>query len=483
MTKDKFLKSKRRGAYLPVILMISVLFMALMTAMIAMAMSNLKIANNHRDKVSAMEIAEAGVNYYLWRLSHFNTDYCDGQSCVGNATIGYGPYNHDYTDVGGHKIGTYSLKIFPPSADSSTVRVESIGMVNGRRLQRKIICELGMPSFTKYTLFSQPQAPSGSYKDKSPELWVGPNEKITGSAFVNMGGIYNQGEITKDAYSTLETFDSIPGGDGLPGVAGPGVFGGAKIYPTTPVDINKLSVDIDAIRDDAAAGNGFYRNASGSNGYSIVLKADNFDLYRVTQYYGSFDVGSVNNADDLSVKSRTLLGTYDYPASGVMAFEDNVWVSGTINNKKITILAADPEETRKNFLKNIIITDNIKYTNYNGLDKIGLITQQNILVARKAPTNLEIDAAMIAATATDSVIRIKAYCSPNTTCLSDHKTKIKVFGSLAHRGGLLWTIDYGGGKWSGYQATETVIDEANVLNPPPKFPLTGSYQILSWREE
>lgn len=479
---SKHPKFKRKGAYLPIVLMISVLMMALVLAVIGLAMANIKTANNHRDKVLALNIAEGGINYYLWRLSHFNTDYCDGQTCVGSAESGYGPYTHSYMNKAGSVIGSYELKIFPPSINSSTVRIESIGRVNGRTLRRKIICELGMPSFTKYALFSQPQPPTGSNNNKSPEIWIGTGEKITGSVFANMGGIYNEGEITKDSYSTMEEFDSIPGGDNIDGVSGPGVFGGAKIFPTTRVDINKLAVDIDRIRDETVMDGGFYRDSSGSNGYSIELKSDNFDLYRVTQYYGSFDIGSTNNADDLSIRSRTLLGTFEYPASGVMVFEDNVWVSGTIANKKITIMAADPEETRKNFLKNIIITNNVKYTNFNGDDKLGLITQKNILVARKAPVNLEIDAAMIAASATDSVIRIKAYCSPSTTCASDKKSNIRVFGSMAHRGGLMWTIDYGNGRWSGYQNTETIMDEANVLNPPPKFPLTGSYQILSWRE-
>lgn len=489
----------RKGAFLPVILVISTLFMAFMTAMSAMAISNIKIANNHRDKIKALEIAEAGVNYYLWRLSHFNTDYCDGQTCIGNATDGYGPYSHDYTDANGKLVGSYELRIYPPVSTGSTVTIHSTGRVTGRLLTRKIICELGMPSFSRYTLFSQPIAPSDN--SLNPEIWLGANEKINGSVFANMAGIFNQGEITKDATSTMSTFNSFAGGDGIDGVSGPGIFGGAKIYPATPVDIEKLNVDITNIRNSAKSGGGFYRDASGANGYEVILHENNFELYRVTQIYGTFELDSTSDANDLSIKQKTqtkkqgnqqvpdsLLGTFNYPESGIMAFEDNIWVSGKVDNQKITILAADPEESRAKYMKNIVIENNVLYTNYNGLDKIGLVTQRYILLPRQAPSTMEIDAAMIAISSSNSAIMIKSYCSPqwgdvSQYCASDHKTKIKIFGSMAHKGGLWWTTDWGSGRWSGYQSTETVMDEANVLNPPPRFPVTGSFQILSWREE
>ncbi len=466
----KTAKKQQKGAFLPVILMISTLFIALVLAVIAFAMSNLKTANLHRTRLSALEIAEAGINYYLWHLAHDNTDYCDGEACIGNETEGYGPYTHNYTDNAGNIIGTYKILIFPPTADSNVARIESIGKVAGKTNERKIIAELGMPSFSKYTLFVQGQ-----------ELWLGNNEKISGTVFVNGSGVCNQGEITKESYSTEDFYDSYACGDDAEGISGSGVFGGAKNFPVTPVNFNQLDVDMINLRNDARDfGIGLYFDSSGSNGYHAVLKDNEFDIYRVTQYYGSFREDQVNNADDLSIRNETFIGTYEYPEDGVVFLEDNLWINGKINNQKVTFVASDPEESRANFMKSIVIPNNLLYTNYNGTDKIGLLSQNYIYVNRKAPTNLEIDAAMIAY---GGSIRIKAYCSPNGTCANDHKTGIKVYGSMAHKGGLWWTFDYGGGVWSGYDATETIIDESNILNPPPHFPVTGSYQILSWREE
>jgi len=169
----------------------------------------------------------------------------------------------------------------------------------------------------------------------------------------------------------------------------------------------------------------------------------------------------------------------------VIFFRDNVWVEGKVEDKKITIIAADPEANQSK-KKKIIIPNSILYTNYDGRDKIGLITQTDITISHNAPTNLEIDAAMIAKSGYISICP-EILSPPYNRCPAHpanyRKEKIKVYGSMAHNTGLIFTIDWGGGVLSGYNETETVMDQNNILNPPPKFPLTGTYAVLSWREE
>lgn len=440
---------RRKGMFLPVILVASTLFMAFATAIVALSMSNIKIANLHNQKIVSMSIAEAGINYYMWHLAHNNADFCDGNVCGPSAP--YGPYQHNYTNVDGKVIGTYDLYITPPSFSSNIATIKSVGKVSGRGPTRTIIATIGMPSYTKYTLLVN-----------GDDLWVGSGEKITGTVHVNNNGVYNEGEITDDVSSTEDTFVSSHAGAQV-GVSGPGIFGGAKLFPVTAVNTNQIDVDIKTIRDAAKNnGEGDYYNTSSSKGYHIVLKPDSYDLYLVKRY----------DSTGLNITQETLLGNHSYPGKGIIALEDNVWINGTINNQRVTVVAADPEASSSS-KKRIIIPDIIKYSNYDGSDKIGLITQTDILVTRNAPTDMEINAAMIAK---DGQIRINPYPY-------EHKNNIKVYGSMAHQGGLLWTYDYGGGRWSGYQTTNTIIDENSVLNPPPKFPLTGNYEILSWREE
>jgi len=463
-SKCKLSFRNKKGSYLPVILLASVLFLAFSTAIITLSMSNVKIANLHNSKITSMSIAEAGINYYLWHLSHNNQDYCDGQaSCDSNTS-----FKHDYTDQSGKVLGTYELFITPPSAGQSSIAVKSIGKVNGKSPTRTIITTIGMPSFSKYTLLVN-----------GTQLWVGPNEKIDGSVHVNGSGIYSQGIVTGNASSTEQNYQSWNWGT-QPGVSGPNPltdhYKGTISYPVPRVDFTQLDVDIRSIRDEAKSGKGdYYDNApSGSVGYHIVLKTDNtYDLYRVK----SFD-----NAG-LDITKETLLGNHIYPSSGVIFLEDDTWVNGTINGQKITIVAADPEENGSK-QKRIIIPNPIKYMKYDGTDKIGLITQTNITVSHNADTNMEIDAAMIAK---NGYISICPEIEKSNNCPAHPKgyvrNKIKVYGSMAHNTGLVWTVNWGGGVQSGYKATETVMDSFNVLDPPPKFPLTGTYVILSWREE
>jgi len=291
------------------------------------------------------------------------------------------------------------------------------------------------------------------------------SEKIDGSVHVNYNGLYNEGEITGDASSTETTYNGWFGVQ--PGVAGPGIFGGAKVYPVPAADFNQVDINISetriAVRD---FGEGQYIGTSSRNrGYHIVLKADEFDLYEVRSYEG-------RNPTRWDIEAETFIDTYDYPESGVVFVEDNLWIEGTIDNQKLSFFAADPDESSQSKQKRILITDDILYSHYDGTDKIGLVTQTDILVTQDAPTDLEINAAMIARY---GEIMIEQYNQ-----IKDH---IKVYGSMAHNTGIVWTYASGSTIISGYRETELLIDESNVLNPPPMFPTTGSYAVLSWREE
>lgn len=448
-----FSTKRRRGSFLPVVMMSSVLFLAFATAIITLSMSNVKIANLHNKKITSMSIAEAGINYYLWHLAHNNTDYCDGQVCDTNET--HGPYNHSYTDASGRVLGTYDLYITPPSPGNSLITVKSIGKVNGVSPRRTIVATIGMPSFTKYTLLTN-----------NRELWIGDREKIDGSVFVNHSGVRNDGEATGDVSSSESTYTSQMFGGNHPGIWGSGKFGGAKLFPVPPIDFNQLNVDFLNIRNESKLSPlDSYYDASGPGnvGYHITLKNDNYEITTVKKFDNT---GLFILKEDAPV-------THSYPATGIIYCEDDVWIEGTINNKKITVIAADPEASGGQ-KKRMVISNPIKYTSYDGSDKIGLLTQTNILLNQNAPDNMEIDAAMIAK---DGSIKINQY--------NQVKNNIKVYGSMAHNNGLIWSYSYSGSSVviSGYKTTETIMDRHNVLNPPPKFPLTGTYAILSWREE
>lgn len=458
-----------RAAYLPIVMLVATIALAMAYALIGIAMSNWNRAKYDEKFVSALQIAEAGVNYYMWHLSHDNADYCDGvTSGEPKCQVApFGPFVHNYSDQSGKVLGTYTLYITPPTAGETSTTVRSIGRILGKSPERTVVATLGMPSFTNYTLLS----------DNLP-IWIRQNETIAGSVFSNGSGMYNEGAITGDASSTELTYNSINWGV-QPGVAGPGLFGGSKLMQVTKIDFNRLGVDIINIRNEAKVlHRGDYYDLSGASGYHIKLAANNYTLCRVDNYE-SRDNRSNHLAITSEICSGAGLGQKSYPADGVIFSEDNVWIDGLISGQKLTVIASDPEESRENSKKKIVVSGALLYGAYDGNSKLGLISQTDILLPRNAPATMEIDAAMIAK---EGEVMISSYCSPVQTCVDDQKVRIRVFGSIAHRGGLYWTTDFGG-KWSGYQATETVMDINSVLNPPPRFPTTGSYVILNWREQ
>lgn len=441
---------RSKGMYLPVILLSAVVFMAFAVSIVTISMANVKIANLHNRRITSMSVAEAGINYYLWHLSHDNQDFCDGNTCSGSPP--YGPFTHNYTDTGGSEVlGSFELYITPPDSTGSITTVKSVGKVANSKIERTIISQIGIPSFTKYTLLSN-----------NSELWVSGTEKIDGSVFVNHSGVRNDGEISSDVFSTETTYHSDIFNATYDGVNGSGIFGGSKIFPVPAIDMNQINVDYLNLRNSTQIGEGDYFDASNHVGYHVVLHENNYEISDVKKY---------DNSGYFVLQETTKI-TRNYPPAGVLFFEDNVWVEGIISQQKITIVAADPE-AGKNQRKKIFITNPIRYTNFDGQDKIGLLAQSDIILAQNVPSNMEIDAAMISK---EGQIKIGSY-------KDEQKGNIKVYGSMAHNGGLLWKHDNGGGSWSGFAAMETVMDKQNVTNPPPKFPLTGTYSILSWREE
>ena len=63
----------------------------------------------------ALNIAEAGVNYYVWHLNHDGSDLKDGNPSAILGPDGYGPFVHDYRDMTGKIVGKYTLYIKPVS--------------------------------------------------------------------------------------------------------------------------------------------------------------------------------------------------------------------------------------------------------------------------------------------------------------------------------------------------------------------------------
>jgi Tfp pilus assembly protein PilX len=518
-------KKVQAGFVLPTLLSLIIALSIIIFAVAGLIEVNFNSVNNNTQSQKAFNVAEAGINYYLWHLSHNSSDYKDGQStpATPDATLGYGPYVHNYIDTNAKTTGTYTLWIKPQGNGSTVATVRSIGQVSGSSAKRIIEAKVGAPSFASYALVSDTQ------------FWFGNTESADGPVHSNQG-IRMDGSSNSDVTSSNATYvpTSQLGGNGS--TSHPGVWCDTSVttpvncntrskvdwrYPVTSVDFNivtsslctikKLAFSSDASTSALASNanactqvpttrTAAYIPQSATNGSFSVSKG-----YLITlNSNGTYDLAKVTAETDTQTSYSTALSTtavatgIAIPTSGVIFAEDNVWVrtSSTFAGR-VTI--ASGRLASSTYSTDIVIADDILYSNKNGNDAIGLITEDSVLVAPYAIPQtgnftFEVDAAIIAQSGSVSYpdqYRSSANCTKGWTGASQ---KYLFYGSVSTRQTWTWTwqmnnscgsaaLDSASGKYiSGVKNNTTSYDYNLMYAPPPSFPITSTYNILSWRE-
>jgi type II secretory pathway pseudopilin PulG len=485
--------AQKRGGIIIQVIAFTTISMVLLSGFVGWATMSVRQARQTEQREQALQIAEAGIDYYRWHLAHAPTDYQDGTGTSG-------PYVHDYFDTQGVKIGTYSLNITPPLLGSTIVTVESTGSTTatttGSSASRTIRAKLGKPSFAKYAVLSNSDISIGAdivgpmhsngilYMVSGTAQNLMTSSRTTGSSSLT-GGVVEWG-----VYSATDPNPPT----GLATVTS--MFLAGRDIGVPSLDFSGITVDLAQLRA-AAQADGRYYAASGAAGYQIIVQAnDTFDLYRVDTISAS-PVGCEPRewwntptcphqaGKTWSINTKTLIGNdVAFPTNGIIFAEDHVWVEGVINTARLSIIAAtlpDPGAGSPN-RRNIIVNNDLLYTNYDGQDVIGLIAQDNFWVGLISQDDLEIDAAIIAQNG-----RVSRMGYKNCGTYRQQST-IRFYGMFAsnqrYAYGNLGSGCTGFGTVSGYQTNRIYTYDPYLLyGPPPSFPLTtDNYQIISWEE-
>jgi len=466
----KIFKSKP-GYFLPMLLAFAAVMLITTGAIMSLNYNNYTVVKRQVKSNQALSIAEAGINYYLWHLSHNNLDYCDGQACQGAGP--YGPYTHTYKNTAGEVLGTYNITITPPQGSNTVVSVRAEGVtVSGEK--RTVVATLGIPSFAQYSFVT------------NSEAWFGDTEFTNGLVHSNRG-IHYDGTANGVVASAVSTY--VPancfGGDGQThngvwGIGGPTTY---WQFPVPQIDFNQLTSDLGDLQATAQA-NGIFLptllNAQGQkthSGYAIRFNAGNtITVGKVTASRDSGSAGGscVNHLRANSLIQNTLWETSNraLPTNGVIFVADNAWVWGTVG-ARIT-LASGRLPSSSSTDTNIFLQNDINYTVKNGTVALGLISQSDIRVNSASEDDLNLDAYLLSQKG--KVFRPYYW--------NNIKTKISVYGGIGSAS--WWTWSWVNGSYqviSGYRTTVQTYDNYLALNPPPQFPTTGSFAILSWKEE
>ncbi len=483
--------STTRGFTLMQSIVFGAIAIVMISALVGWAGINLKTARASILRERAVQIAEAGIDYYRWHLAHAAQDFQDGTGVAG-------PYVHNFYDKDNVLIGSFTLNITPPPSGSTIVTIESEGkVVENPAVSRKIRTKLAIPSLAKYAFVSNSDMRFGEGTEVFGPIHSNGGIRFDGIAHnivsssrsdyddadhsgANEFGVHTHVNVPPSSGVT-DTFRSAEAPPTTPVPARSDVFLAGRQFPVPAVDFTGLTTNLAQIKADAQSG-GRYVASSGAVGYRVVLKTnDTFDLYRVTSL--SATPNNCTNSQNQSgwgtwsVGNTQAAQNFPFPANGLLFIEDNVWVEGTINTARLTIASGrfpDNPATRTN----ITVNNDLQYTNYDGQDVLALIAQNNVNVGLVSDDNLRIDAALVAQNGRIGRYYYGNNCRSGGTNWYD-RNSITLYGMLAtySRYGFAYT------DGTGYD-TRTINYDANLLyGPPPSFPLTSDqYTTISWEE-
>lgn len=489
------MKNKNSGYLLIQVLVFSAISLVVVGGLISWAGASLKLSHRLVAREQALRLAEAGIDYYRWHLAKFPGDFKDGQT-------GPGPYVHDFKNGEGEVVGRFTLVITPPSIGSTIITIESTGeSLSQPEVKRTIEVQFTKPSLSRYSFIT------------SSDLRFDVGTEVFGFVHANGGvrfdglahglvtsaaaeyqdpahtggpefGVHTHLNIPPPNNNLVNSFRPDEASPTTPVPERPDVFMTGRAFPVSVFDFNTLTAKLTDLRTSAQT-DGLYFATSTAQGYNLILKTDGtFDLYKVTALLEppknkcqKDNIPEQEGWGTWSVGTQQLLGNYHFPTSGLMFFDDNVWVEGQINQARLTIVASRSVGSSLADA-NIIVNNNLLYTNYDAGDAIGLIAQGNVLTGITSADTLEIDAALVAKNGRVGRYYYNSNCHPYNT-----RTLIKVFGAVASNDRYGFSYPETNGE-NGYQ-TRLMIYDANLLfASPPSFPSTSEQlQMISWREK
>ncbi len=505
-------RTKKGSIYIPAIVIIT-FFMSLGASAMTYVLTQSRLASQQLHRATAFQIADAGLEYYRWHLAHAQEDFQDGTGAPG-------PYLHSYSDADGNHIGEFELDITAPPIGSTVVDITSTGSSDERpNIKKGVRAVLGRPSFTNFAVVANDNMRFG----EGTEVF-GPIHSNYGLRFDGLAhNVVTSSEVTYDdpdhsdgdewaVHTHVDPVDPAPPGTPAPPYAledRPDVFEVGREVDVQGVNFSSISAQLDNLQAEAAA-NGIYLTDSGAEGYHVRFNTDDtVSIYRVNSQktclkqtcfffwcwwtnYTSENLWSVDQQASFEYQGQDS-ATLPMPTDGLIFIEDDVWVDGQIDGSRVTVVAAKTPYTSGN--ANIITNSELRYTNYDGTDAIGLIAQNNIYAGFYSDDTYRIDAALIAQKG--RVGRLYYPASSGTfspaSCNQNYvRATFTNYGAIGtnQRYGYAYVCGESGAPAcapcgttaSGYCYRNLMYDDNFYFSPPPFFPATDQYRVITWEE-
>ena len=294
-------------------------------------------------RVKAFNIADAGVNAYLYELRH-DTDY----------------YLTTPTLTARTEEGSWSVVAVPPTASTPYLTLRSSGRLDSGVASRTVIATVRFPTFADYMFL------------EDCDIGIGSGALVNGKVHSNHN-ISNSGRITGLA-TAYGTFTNLSGGKTDKGfLAGP-----SKVALIPFNDVKPVMDAMKAIGQRTGAAGYAGPAPAGKQGYEITFSGTSYTRRTVTGFTSS---GYVVANDAVA---------YPIPNVGVMYFEDDIWVKGDYG-LSVTVAGS----------ANIYVVGSLQPTDPDSNTTMGLIADVNVSVPGQysvIPDNMTIQAALLART-------------------------------------------------------------------------------------
>ncbi len=462
------------GFLLVLTLVFGAVFTIMITSLVTYVVAQKKLQDNRYQGERAQDIAEAGLNYYRWYLSHFPDDTTAGTSTPQPYVF---PYYDPETSTSTTPLGYFSLEISSTTACGAvqSIDIYSTGYTTeSPNVQRTIYGRYAQPTVTEYAYII------------NSNVWAGSDRTIIGPYHTN-GIVRMDGSNNSTVSSGQENWvcdgslpcNPNPNGTTLDAVYGDGPNSDLWSFPAPPINFLSLTVDLAEMQDNAQNNGGLYIPPSGEYGYRATFNGDGTITFRVVDRTWSHDEYS---SDDGWYTARNLIRDDDPSAytnvtipedCSLIFVEDKVWLEGAVQGK-VTIAAADIDSVGVD--PSIILHDNITYT--TATSGLLVIAEEDVLVGYDVPDDMELNGIFVAQNGHFG----RNHYTVSTNGGDRYRNSLTINGTIVSNGrvGTKWTC---GGWCSGFDTRYNSYDRDLVADPPPLTPeVSDTYRFIEWRE-
>lgn len=421
---------QRRGMTFVLVLAFMLILAGAGAAFVVVSGSEIRQVLRQSDSTRAFYIAEGGAECAIaWLTRQPRPPKQTGQ-------LNLGSLNRPQSLGDGTFTVTVIADVDNPTLALNRYTIRSIGIA--RESQRKVIVEVQVESFARYSYFTDDE--HMRWQGWLIPVWFISGDYLEGPVHTNSHYHISGDPVFAGPVSSVDDFITYMHSG--PPRDNPEFQQGIRLgVDEIDMPSKALEFRVKAVQDGLML----------TGPTMVVLKSD-----------GTMDVTNPHN--------RWVNKNMPLPSNGTLFVEGgDLTISGTLDGE----LTAGTN-------RNIIVADNILYEddprlNPDSNDVLGLVSEKDVIVSRSAPYNLEVDATVMAL---DDSFLVESWWEglPRGT--------LTLYGGLIqHNRGPIGTFSsVSGRRLSGY-SKDYHYDPRLLESPPPYYPTTGNYVVLSWREE